>query len=209
MASKRRPIEPEPEPVFESLDLIAAVEKRLTKRQSLQDEIAAIDDELRRVYERIGQDRPAPVVAPPSAPAVAARAALAPSPSVVAPAARPQPVRDTRLETRTVAADMDAVVQAVRQGHTAPKDIYAVLAHRPSTMLKRAARRAVEQGLLTRTGQTNSTRYHVTAPAAPARPSVRPVVSEGVELETVWNGQKGDPSLLGARDCRGSSLANA
>lgn len=214
MASKRRPIEPEPEPVFESLDLIAAVEKRLTKRQSLQDEIAAIDDELRRVYERIGQDRPAQVAAPPAAPAPAPAAVAAvpraASPRTPSTSPRAQAVKADRAMTshhrgkwpkgESIQAD---VLKAVGAGHEKPRHLWMVLDWGRDA-IKAACRDLEAAGKLQRHGATHTLRFTV---VEPKRPVGRTVISEGVELETVWSGRKTDPSLLGSRDGQHSSLA--
>lgn len=210
--AKRQPT-PEPEVgAFESLDLMAAVEKRLTKRQSLQDEIAAIDAELRRVYERIGGDRPARVEAPPAAPQPSPGAVEASSTRVrssLQRAKRERAAVTVQPERRSLADDIEAVVAVVRAGHHQPKDIYAQLGNRPPDMVKRALHRALEQGRLSRTGQTNSTRYIAPAPVAPPKASARTVVSDGVEFEPVWSGRRDEPSLIGDRPGQHSSLANA
>lgn len=204
---------PEPEVgAFESLDLMAAVEKWLTKRQSLQDEIAAIDAELRRVYERIGGDRPARVEAPPTAPEPSPAAVEASSTRVKSSLQRAKREREAvtvQPERRSLADDIEAVVAVVRAGHHQPKDIYAQMGNRPPDMVKRALYRALKMGRLRQTGQTNSTRYAVPEPPPGPRSAGRTVVSDGVEFESVWSGRRDEPSLIGDRPGQRSSLANA
>jgi len=176
------------------------LEQCLTARQTHIEAIAQIDVVLRLVYARLSEDVPSaipdePAPATADATPVPAPAALLPDPVLPRPTVKarpPKPVVSLEDDAKRVLALIAAGVQAPRA--------LAAKTHFPRHHMRRVLALLESSERITAAGTTRSRRYSVARPR-PTMPARR-VVSEGVELETVWSGQKTDPSLLGERTTR-------
>ena len=174
-----------------------------TRRQHVE-AITAIDAVLSRVYTRLSEDVPTSVPEQPATVIVASQ----PTPDVSEPGAAralapvSKPTHDARTRV-SVEADAQHVLKAILAGVTQPRQIGAQ-ANLARHRLRAALLFLESKNRIERSGTTRSRRYRYVTEKAPTRvagPSRR-VVAEGVELESVWSGQKTDFSLLGERTTR-------
>lgn len=199
-----------------SLSLMGLIEQYLAKRASHSAAIAAIDGELGRVYERLGEDRPAAVPVSPS-PAAAPRSLPGPKASA---ATRPPAVARTvppelasrKSDAQVSQACLDAVLRAIASGASRTRHIGEAVRDHPYQRVKDVLQKLVDRGILVRSGKTHSTRYAFAPGTRPkSSPPVsspprdpRSVVDEGEEFETVWKPGRDAPSLIGDRETRAS-----
>ena len=194
--------------------LMDLIERDLARRAEHVAAIAVIDGELGRVYDRLGQDRPAyvppspsPVRPSPEAAPASVAAATATSPGAGAGSATARR-RSSSVDGAT-ATVIASVLDAVRAGHETPGAIRACVERsgHAAWRVKGALQFCVVQGTLRLSGRTSASRYTLASEhARPAVVAARAVVDDGVEFEPVWTGAKSDPSLLGDRASRGSVL---
>lgn len=196
------------------ITLMDVVEDSLARRASLAAEIAVIDAQLGKVYERLGKDIPVRVADPTPdglvehAPASGRRQA----PRRVTPAS----TADGRARVRAALEQLQPVSLRDLAAHLDLK-VEAVKYHLKQMRLS---------GEVTATGATLTrafslaTRVPAAAPTpVAAAPAVRPttpevrserrrtVIDDGIEFEPVWSGAKGAPSLLGDRAQRTGGVA--
>lgn len=191
------------------LSLMDIVEDSLQRRACLAAELAVIDAQLGKVYDRLAQDIPVRPEAPPlplalQTPIAAARPAAARPPAKRASQARRVGDGTTSLRERVLdlVHTMGPVTQrGIAEALSAPKEA-----------VKYQLKQLQIAGDVVGTGATASRVYTLAkrSKAAPAPTpqtdtavSARRRVVDGVEYESVWTGAKSDPSLLGDRETRG------
>lgn len=185
------------------ITLMDVVEDSLARRASLAAEIAVIDAQLGKVYERLGKDIPVRVADP-----TPEGLALVDTPT---PTTRPVRSMRPRGVTSPDTADLRA---RVREALAAlqPVGLSALARHLDVKVeaVKYQLKGMRIAGEVTAAGATVTRVFSLTSTGTPAprqtasapvaAPSTRrTVVDDGVEFEPVWSGGKAAPSLLGDR----------
>ncbi len=193
------------------LSLMGLIEQYLAKRATHSAAIAAIDGELKRVYERLSEDRPAALTATPVPVDTSRQASRQTLPQRPSASSTVPPEFASRKTTSDVSqACLDAVLRAVAQGAARTREIRDAVSEHPYQRVKNTLQNLVERGILVRSGKTHSTRYafapgqrpKAAAPVPPALRDPRAVVDDGQEFEVVWKPGREAPSLLGDRETR-------
>lgn len=201
------------------ITLMDIVETSLARRAVLAAEIAVIDGELGRAYDRLAQDIPVRV-ADPTPDGLALVAEAKPS---------PRPKRTTARDvTSPVTADTRARVREAieRLQPVSLRDLSNHLGLKPESVQYHLKAMRIS-GEVIASGATLTRAFSLAGPkqtpqaARPAQPqgravrseastaasARRTVVDDGVEFEPVWSGGKHAPSLLGDRTQRAGGAA--
>ena len=142
-----------------------------------------------------------------------------PTPAVPAPAAT-RPASSHRSSTRraavvpeTLTVRQDAIVEAVRKaGSIAPSVLAAQCGYDTTSALRHHLTPLLSAGLVIQRGKTSALRFSLPAPPSTTPRTVAPMFGGGMggkdsDLETVWDGSKGSPSLTSGVAGMGSSLS--